>query len=96
MPVANAGTALSSTGDHLTGLLVHNVTIYKGSATNIVISGSSNSGVIFDNVQCINTNPAFEGGGNPGKILISISCNNLVLHDISLIDQWQELEWYIT
>ncbi len=89
--VANAGTALSSTGG-ITGLLVHNVTIYDGSSTNIVISGSSNSGVIFDNVQCINTNPAFFTiPSNPSAVIYLQTCNNLVMRNISLINQWQEL-----
>ena len=71
-----------------TGLTIRDVTVYNGSPTNIDFNniGGSYDGVVLENITCIGTNPAFTP--IPGAASVSfISCKNLVLKNISLIDQ---------
>ncbi len=87
----NAG--IVADGD-ITGLTVRNVAIYNGSPTNIYFSNIEGSyeRVLLENISCINTNSAFVTiPSNPSAVIYIQSCDNLVMRNISLIDQWQEL-----
>ena len=82
----------ASGGD--TGLTIRDVTIYNGAPVNILLANTAGSydGVVLENITCIGTNSVFVTiPTNPSAVLYFQSCNSLVLNNISLIDQWQEL-----
>lgn len=95
---AGEGSAIRAgglvTGGNVDGFLVRNVTIYNGGTTNIFINGvlAPNNNVILENIQCVNTNPAFVTvPANPSGVVYLNGCDGPVLRNIALYDQWVEL-----
>lgn len=76
------------------GLTIRNITIYNGSPLNLVLADNLGpaEGVVLENITCINTNPDFVvAPANPSAVVYIAGCNDLVMRNISLIDQWEEL-----
>lgn len=73
------------------GLLIRNMTVYNGSFHNFRLKGSN---ITLENITCIQTDPVFIPDPvptNPNGIIYIIECNNLVMKNITLTDQYQEL-----
>lgn len=76
------------------GLLIRNVTIYNGAPKNILLRAAfdDNNNIILENITCIGTNPSLTTvPTNPSAVIYVQGCDNLVLNNITLTDQFQEL-----
>lgn len=97
LPVLNYAFRIAS--GPVTGVTLRNVSIYNGCPQNILFSGDAPdyvTDIILENVSCIGTNSAYttELQANVGIIYMS-ECENVVLKNVSIIDQLNEIDGII-
>lgn len=93
---ANAAAILSSGGT--TGLTVRNITIYNGAPKNINFYDLNgfHQDLVFENIVCEGTNSDFvDVPTNPSAVIYIKSTHNLTLKNITVANQWQELNGII-